>query len=364
MGARANPDGRPAGPDSPSYGGVVRDLAGLLAALAALGYVVATTGRPVPKPTVSTPAPAPTPPPAPVVVAEPEPPPRPAPTEPEPEPPKLDREAVARAEAELDALSRDRARAEARAEEAGRRLAGASAQAAADTRAAKDLAFRVRDPSPRIAQAAARGGFLKGERAALKKELDQLARAPRPKAKVLSNKNPVARPSDGDEHHFEVRRNRVAYVDLDRLISLVKADAQLRIRLSEGARLVDNQVGPVGAFSLHYVLGRSLPSGLDDLMERRGFSYDLRGWEVVPMFEGRGEPFETTRQPFSEYARVLNRLNPARSTITMWVYPDGFALFRKLRDDLHARGFLVAARPLPDGMSIRGSPAGSLSAGQ
>jgi hypothetical protein len=299
------------------------------------------------------------------VVADPEPPPQPEPPEPpEPEPPKLDRAAVARAEAELDALSRDRARAEARAEDAARRLAGASSQAAADARAAKALAFRVRDPSPRIAQAAARGGFLKAERAALKKELDQLARAPRPKAKVLSNKNPVARPSDGDEHHFEVRRNRVAYVDLDRLIALVKADAQLRIRLSEGARLVDNQVGPVGAFSLRYVLGRSIPSGLDDLIERRGFSYDLRGWEVVPMFEGRGEAYEATRQPFSEYARVLNRLNPAKATITMWVYPDGFALFRQLRGDLHARGFLVAARPLPDGMTIRGSPAGSLSAGQ
>jgi hypothetical protein len=48
----------------------------------------------------------------------------------------------------------------------------------------------------------------------------------------------------------------------------------------------------------------------------------------------------------------------------MWIYPDGFELFRKLRDDLHARGFMVAARPLPDGMSIRASPAGSQSAGQ
>ncbi len=48
----------------------------------------------------------------------------------------------------------------------------------------------------------------------------------------------------------------------------------------------------------------------------------------------------------------------------MWIYPDGFALYRRLRDDLHARGFTVAARPLPDNMTIRGSPSGSLSAGQ
>ena len=50
--------------------------------------------------------------------------------------------------------------------------------------------------------------------------------------------------------------------------------------------------------------------------------------------------------------------------MTLWVYPDSFTLFRKLREDLQARGYLVAARPLPDGMAIRGSPAGSLSAGQ
>ena len=48
----------------------------------------------------------------------------------------------------------------------------------------------------------------------------------------------------------------------------------------------------------------------------------------------------------------------------MWVYPDGFALYRKLRDDLHERGYTVSARPLPEGMAIRGSPAGSVSAGQ
>lgn len=345
-----------------SYGRVVANLAGVVAALAAIGYVVATDRRPAPAPSAPRPVPAPPSAPRPAVAATPAPP----PPQPPPEPPRLDRAAVARAEEQLDALSRDRARAEARADEAEKRLAAAAARAAADSRAARNLAFRVRDPSPRIAAASSRGGFLRAERDKVKREVDLLARAPKPRAKVLSNRNPVARPADGDEQHFEVRRNRVAVIDLDRLIALVKADAQLRIRLSEGARLVDNQVGPVGAFSMRYILGRSLPSGLDELVERRGIalSYDLRGWEIIPEFEGRGEEFETTRRPFSEFARAINRLNPARSTVTLWVYPDGFALFRKLRDDLQSRGFLVAARPLPDGMSIRGSPAGSLSAGQ
>ncbi len=107
-----------------------------------------------------------------------------------------------------------------------------------------------------------------------------------------------------------------------------------------------------------------MPQGIDELLERHGLSYDLRGWELIPEFEGRGETYEATLKPISDYARAISRLNPARATITMWIYPDGFALFRKLRDNLHERGFLVAARPLPEGMAIRGSPGGSLSAGQ
>jgi len=78
-------------------------------------------------------------------------------------------------------------------------------------------------------------------------------------------------------------------------------------------------------------------------------SFDLRGWELIPEFEGRGETYETACQPFSEYARAINRLSPSHATITMWVYADGFPLYRKLRDDLHARGFLV-----PHGRSPKG----------
>lgn len=305
----------------------------------------------------------------PVRVAEPALPSPPVEAESAPEPlptpaPEIDRAAVARWEASLDSASRDRARAEARAAEAADRLKEASTLATADASSARTLSYRIRDPSTRLAQASARGGFLRASRDRLKDEVVALTKAPRPKAVVLADKNPVARPTDGNEFHFEVRRNRVAFIDLEGLLKQVKADAMLRIRLSDNSRVIGSKVGPVGAFSMQYELGRSLPRSIDDLMERNRVSFDLRGWEIIPEFEGRGETYELARQPISNYARAINRLTPGRSTITMWVYPDGFALFRKLRDDLHAQGFLVAARPLPEGMAIRGSPSGSLSAGQ
>ena len=236
--------------------------------------------------------------------------------------------------------------------------------AAADAASGRTLALRLRDPSSEITRASSRGGFLRTERDRLKDEVAALRKAPRPKPKQLADKNPVAKPAGGEEYHFELRRNRVTFIDLDRLLQLVKSDAQIRIRINDSARVIESQVGPAGSFSLQYALARSIPGSIEDLMERRGISYDLRSWELVPEFEGRGETFEVTRSPASEFARAINRLNPSRATITMWIYPDGFALYRKLRDDLHSRGYLVAARPLPEGLSIRGSPAGSLSAGQ
>jgi hypothetical protein len=348
-------------PHTDSYAKIVLNLVGVLGGVVALTVVLLSGQTPTdPKPVIVS---APREP-----AAKPKPRPAPAPA-PEPEPPPvevipIDRAAVAAAETALDEASRDRERAEARAAEAARRLEAATARATAEAASSRTLAFRVRDPSSRIQQATAKGGYLRAETDKLKGEITAILKAPRPKAKSIVDRNPVAKPADGNEYHFELRRNRVTFIDLDRLLELVKADAQLRIRLAERSRIVDSKVGPVGAFSLMYALGRSAPMGLDELMERHGLSYDLRGWEIVPEFEGRGETYEAARRPVSDFARAIGRLNPERATITMWIYPDGFSLYRKLRDDLHTRGFMIAARPLPDGMSIRGSPAGSLSAGQ
>ena len=279
-------------------------------------------------------------------------------------PPALDREAVARAEGSLDAASRDRARADNRAAESAHKLAIATTQTALDAWRAKKLAFLVRDPSTRIAQASSRGGFIRGERDKLEKELTTLRNLPRPKSASILSKSPVARPAANSESHFELRRNRISYIDLDRLLDLTRADAQVRIRMSDRLAAISNKVGPVGSFSLEYELLKAVPGSVEELLERKSLRYDLRAWEIVPEFENRGETYEATRNPISEFTRAVNRINPARGTITLWIYPDSFTLYRRLRDELVARGFSVAARPLPEGMSIRGSPMGTQSAAQ
>jgi hypothetical protein len=242
----------------------------------------------------------------------------------------------------------------------------AADQAAVDALRARRLAFQIRDPSPRIAQAVARGGFIRGERDRLAQEVTTLRSAPRPKSVSILSKSPVARPVADDEYHFELRHNRITFIDLDKLMKLTKADAQMRVRMSDRLGIVSNKVGPVGAFSLAYELAPTMPSDLDGLIERRTAirRYELQGWELIPESDNRGETYEATRNPISEFTLAMNRINPHRSTVTLWVYPDSFGLYRRVRADLIERGFSVAARPLPAGLSIRGSPLGSQSAAQ
>ncbi len=279
-------------------------------------------------------------------------------------PKEIDRAAVAQAEAELDAASRDRARADERATAATRRLSQATGQAALDAARARKLAFLVRDPSTRITQASTRGGFLRGERDKIQKEISTLRQLPRPKSVSILSKAPVAKPASGNEYHFELRRNRITFINLDRLMELTRADAQIRVRMSDRSPAVSNKVGPVGAFSLEYELVRAVPGSMEELIERKNIRYELSGWELVPESDVRGETYESTRNPLSEFSRTINRLSPERSTVTLWVYPDSFTLFRQIRNDLTEHGYTVAARPLPESMTIRGSPMGTQSAAQ
>jgi hypothetical protein len=278
--------------------------------------------------------------------------------------PEPDRARIAEAEASLDAVSRDRERAEARAATAARSLAQATAVAALDAARARKLAYLVRDPSTRIAVASSRGGFLRGERDKLQKDVTTLRQLPRPKSATILSRSPVARPASSEEYHFELRRDRVTFINLERLMELCKSDAQIRIRMADRAPEIASKVGPVGAFSLAYELAKATPGTMEELIQRKSVRFDLRAWELLPESENRGETYEATRNPISEFSRAVNRMSPSRSTVTLWVYPDSFALYRRLRAELVEHGFSVAGRPLPEGMTIRGSPLGTQSAAQ
>ena len=190
-------------------------------------------------------------------VPEPPAPPPPPPSRPAPEP---DRVAIAAAQDDLDAASRDRARADHRAAEAADRLKLAQQELARLIQSSRTLASRLRDPSFRINQVRAQGEALRVERDRLQGELATLAQAPRPRGKPLVDKTPVARPPSGEEFHFELRRGRITFIDLEGLLDHVRTDAKVQLRLAERLQPIGGTVGPVGSFSIQYEMS---PDGLD-----------------------------------------------------------------------------------------------------
>lgn len=337
-----------------SYLGIVVNPGAVLLALVALGLFGLYRSAPKPKAAVPPPSslkPGPKPSSVPI----------PAPP---PAPPALDREAVARAEAAVASARRDRLRAEDGLADAEAALKAATIDEARARSSARSLVKQVRHPGARIQSATTRGRVARAEISRIKAELAALDGTPRPHAKPLVDQSPVARTAEGDEFHFEIRQDRIAFIDLERLLDRVKTDARMRLRLGDGVRPIDSIVGPVGSFAMRYQMGPTPVGSFSELIRERSPTYTLTAWEIVPNRDRRGEGYEMAVSPASEFSRAVNRLDPRSSTITIWVYPDGFTLYRKIRDLLHDRGFLVAARPLPDGMPIRGSPAGSISAGQ
>jgi len=62
----------------------------------------------------------------------------------------------------------------------------------------------------------------------------------------------------------------------------------------------------------------------------------------------------------SRFRRVLAGVKPD-TTVTLWCYPDSFAGYRRVREELYRLGIPTAGRPLPEGAPIGGSAEGSKS---
>ncbi len=90
----------------------------------------------------------------------------------------------------------------------------------------------------------------------------------------------------------------------------------------------------------------------------------LGGWDLLPTSAQLGETLQQALAADSQFRAATARLDPRRTTITLWTYPDSFAQYRALRKELYQLGYAVAGRPLPHRFPIGGSPSGSKSAAE
>ena len=194
----------------------------------------------------------------------------------------------------------------------------------------------------------------------LSQQRKQVEESPAPPVVIESYPTPISRAVDGPEAHFLVANGRVAFVPVEPLLEDFKSQAKRQVyRLQSESEFTDT-VGPIGGFRLRYTMERH-----DVSLEDGGGAYArLQKWTLVPVSSDLGEPVRLALESGSEFREKLKEVLPGRTTITIWVYPDGFDAFRQIRKELYRLGYAIAARPLPPGTSISGSPDGSKSAAQ
>lgn len=191
----------------------------------------------------------------------------------------------------------------------------------------------------------------------------------RPEAVVVeSYPTPLGRTVDDEELHFHLRQGRVAYVPIEKLVRLARDDARRkadRLLERDGLPEFTETVGPEGGFRFRYTVQRH-----DTIEEQPGggairhIGLRLTQWTVIPVGGQVGETVEEALAADSAFRRALVQRKSDKTTITIWVYADSFDAFRRLRKELHQLGLGVAARPLPEGVMIAGSPQGSKSMAQ
>jgi hypothetical protein len=199
---------------------------------------------------------------------------------------------------------------------------------------------------------------------ALRRQLDEAEKEPPRTQKFRHRVTPVARLVEGNEIHFRLKGNRVSVVPVESLAERLQdhlmrhREAVLKLERYEGT------VGPVEGYRMEYLVERQSASLLDELKSGPGtIRFGVSRWVIHPDKNLPEETADLALRADSRFVGALRKAGP-RTTLTFWVYPDSFELHRALQEAAHENGFDVAARPLPAGVPITGSPNGARSFAQ
>jgi hypothetical protein len=234
----------------------------------------------------------------------------------------------------------------------------------AEEKAAKKQAAKLRQSKIRLARLEEALGERKETLTGLVAEFEEARNSKPPAVEVKHRLAPISQDVTGEELHFRVSRGRVEVVPLTVLVDRIKLLMERQKDWLAGRGRHEAVVGPVDGFTMHYQIERKPLSTLDrNRLGYGGYRIGISHWEILPEPDFKGETPEEALRRGSRFA-VAVRTAPEKATLTFWIYPDSFHAFRVLQAACQAEGFVVAARPLPAGANIAGSPEGTRSAGQ
>lgn len=200
------------------------------------------------------------------------------------------------------------------------------------------------------------------ELADLRKQLEEIKKLPGAKQNWVHFPTPVAQLVRREEIHYRCLDGRVAPTHLHELLEQVKR------KLVSGALDTETAtggiVGPMDGFRLRFIIMRAKPSLLDRVNDPYTYRLQLTRFELEADSNMLGETREQVLLESSRFWQTLQNCPPESFVITIWVYPNSFAVAKVVQQSLHQRGYQVALRPLPFGIPISGSPSGATSLGQ
>lgn len=180
---------------------------------------------------------------------------------------------------------------------------------------------------------------------------DQQAANGGPK-KIEHKMTPIIRAVNSKEFHFILDGGRILYVPLEELLNVYKREIPgMSVSLIQNGSCT-TILGPYDGFKMH--TETRLRNGQVGVF-----------WKLLPPpMEEAAETVDTALRTNSKYRHYLEKLDPAKDTLTFWIYPQGFASFARIKEDAYRLGFSIASRPLPEGTPIAGSPMGQKSVAQ
>lgn len=192
----------------------------------------------------------------------------------------------------------------------------------------------------------------------------RLENAPEPIVAVAHLPTPMAKTVFGEELHFRLKDGRLSVVPIERLVREIERDFK-RSAMNGRDGISESSVGPLSGYIANYSVNKSKQMVARGGQAGTAVRVELVGMTIEPLEEPYGQPIAEVLQGGATQLDIeLAGRSPDRTTVTVWVYPDSFAEFRRLKEHLYSRGFATAARPLPMHMPISASPNGSHSQAQ
>ncbi len=198
----------------------------------------------------------------------------------------------------------------------------------------------------------------------LKRQLEEESQR-KPEPQVLQHRiTPIGKVVHGQELHFLLSRGRVSPVPVEELARRLAAQIERQKEMLAKLQTYEGEVEAVDGFRMKYVVQRSRLSLAEELRYgQHVIRMGVTQWTLIPEPDLPSESAAEALQRGSRFYQTLLSAGP-NATLTLWVYPDSFETCQTLKEFAHRHGYEVAARPLPFGVMITGSPEGSRSIAQ